>query len=38
MPFDLEIKYIEELEKELNAKLPELYRRFISENNGGELE
>lgn len=38
MPFPVELKYIEELEKNLGLKFPEKYKRKMIQENGGEIQ
>lgn len=37
MAFDIEHKYIEEAERELEATLPLDYKSIMSKNNGGDI-
>ncbi|PXY01482.1 SMI1/KNR4 family protein [Marinifilum breve] len=38
MPFAIELKYIEETEKDLNVKFPDEFKSRMQKSNGGELE
>ena len=38
MPFPIELKYIEDLEKELNILFPSKFKSKMQKENGGEIE